>query len=132
MLGSFQRSQIRIEIPATEVQLYDSLTKPELMAQWLWPQRLSAGLPERLSSHLSFITWLGPVSVEHQVVQVAPHGLQLLLRGGIDGIHEWYWGEGWVQSSLEGISLLPLDLGQSLTLLRLRHFLSHQAPSSFF
>lgn len=125
MLGNFQRSQIRIEIPATETQLYDSLTQPELMEQWLWPQRLSAGLPERLYPGLTFTTSLGPITVEHQVEQVANHGLQLILRRGIDGVHEWYWGEGWVQSSLEGISLLPLDLGQSLTLLRLREFIRY-------
>lgn len=129
MLGSFQRSQIRIEIPGSEIQLYDSLTQPELMQQWLWPQRLSAGLPERLYPGLTFTTWLGPVAVEHRVTQVASHGLQLILRRGIDGVHEWYWGEGWIQSCLEGISLLPLDLGQSLTLLRLRQFLSTRPQS---
>lgn len=32
-------------------------------------------------------------------------------------------GEGWVQSRLEGISILPLNLGQTLNLIRLRDFL---------
>ncbi len=128
MLGNFQRSQIRIEIPATEVQLYDSLTKPELLQQWLWPQRLNPGLPERLYPGLVFTSSLGPIAIEHTVTEIAPHGLQLILRRGIDGVHEWCWGEGWVQSSLEGISLLPLDLGQSLSLLRLRQFLSSLSP----
>jgi len=44
-----------------------------------------------------------------------------LLSQGIDGFHEWYWGEGWVQSRLEGVSILP-NLGQTLNLLRLRQF----------
>lgn len=50
--------------------------------------------------------------------------LRLLLSEGIDGYHEWYWGDGWVQSRLEGISLLPLSLGQTFSLLRLRQFLT--------
>jgi len=37
-----------------------------------------------------------------------------LLSQGIDGFHEWYWGEGWVQSRLEGVSILPLNLGRSI------------------
>jgi hypothetical protein len=48
------------------------------------------------------------------------------LSQGIDGYHEWYWGDGWLQSRLEGISLLPLNLGQTLSLLKLRLFLSNQ------
>jgi hypothetical protein len=50
----------------------------------------------------------------------------LLLSRGIDGFHEWYWGEGWVQSRLEGISVIPLNLGQTINLMRLKEFLSHQ------
>jgi len=50
----------------------------------------------------------------------------LALSQGIDGYHEWYWGDGWLQSRLEGISLLPLNLGQTLSLLKLRLFLSNQ------
>jgi hypothetical protein len=50
------------------------------------------------------------------------------LSQSIDGYHEWYWGDGWVQSRLEGISLLPLNLGQTLSLLRLREFLKHHTP----
>jgi hypothetical protein len=52
--------------------------------------------------------------------------LRLLLSQGIDGYHEWYWGDGWLQSRLEGISFLPLNLGQTLSLLKLRLFLSNQ------
>lgn len=50
----------------------------------------------------------------------------MVLSGGIDGFHEWYWGDRWVQSQLEGISALPINLGQSLVMLRLRQFLSQQ------
>ena len=58
--------------------------------------------------------------------RIENNGFRLLLSQGIDGYHEWYWGEGWVQSRLEGVSLLPLNLGQTLNLLRLRTFLREQ------
>jgi hypothetical protein len=60
--------------------------------------------------------------VQHQVAIANDNCLRLLLSQGIDGYHEWSWGEGWVQSRLEGISLLPLNLGQTLNLLNLRQF----------
>ena len=123
MLGSFQASQLRIEVSAPQGLLRDSLTRPAKLQQWLWPQRLAAGLPEQLSAGLSFKSWLGPIAIEHHVEVVAPTHLRLILSQGIDGFHEWYWGEGWVQSRLEGISLLPLNLGQTLSLVRLRQFL---------
>jgi hypothetical protein len=73
---------------------------------------------------LTFTTWTGPVAIQHQVEVQDSNCLRLLLSQGIDGYHEWYWGEGWVQSRLEGVSLLPLNLGQTLNLLRLRQFLT--------
>ncbi|MEG5215625.1 hypothetical protein QUB48_07680 [Microcoleus sp. ARI1-A5] len=44
--------------------------------------------------------------------------------------HQWYWGDGWVQSRLEGVSLLPLNLGQTASLLRLREFLAGKHKGS--
>jgi hypothetical protein len=129
MLGRFQSSQIRIEVAASEVALLDSLTRPAILKQWLQPLRLSAGLPERLYVGLTFTSRLGPIVIEHRVEHVAPHYLRLILSQGIDGFHEWYWGEGWVQSRLEGVSLLPLHLGQTLGLFRLRQFLLTQPRS---
>jgi hypothetical protein len=126
MLGSFQQSALRIEVEASEVMLRKSLTVPAQLQQWLWPQRLSTGLPEQLHSGLVFISWLGPIAIQHYVDIVEPNGLRLILSQGIDGFHEWSWGEGWVQSRLEGVSLLPLNLGQTFSLLRLRQFLSLQ------
>lgn len=124
MLGNFQQSQLRIEVEASETTIQDSLLRPVQLQQWLWPQRLSAGMPEKLHQGLTFTSWTGPVAVHHQVEVVTPICLRLLLSQGIDGFHEWYWGEGWIQSRLEGISVLPLSLGQTLTLLRLRQFLT--------
>ncbi|MGI0487364.1 hypothetical protein ACN4EK_18130 [Pantanalinema rosaneae CENA516] len=123
MLGTFQQSSLRIEINATEQALRDSLLRPHQLRQWL-PQKLSDGLPEELHVGTTFTSWLGPIAVQHQVDRVDSTCLRFLLSQGIDGFHEWHWGEGWIQSRLEGVSLLPLNLGQTFSLLRLRQFLT--------
>ncbi|MGB7440406.1 MAG: hypothetical protein WA919_05010 [Coleofasciculaceae cyanobacterium] len=124
MLGKFQQSQLRIEVEASQIVIRESLLSSEKLRQWLWPERLPEGLPEQLQHGLNFTSWFGPVAIEHQVEVAQPHCLRLILSQGIDGYHEWYWGEGWVQSRLEGISLLPLNLGQTISLLRLHQFLN--------
>lgn len=125
MFGSFQQSQLRIEVEASQKAICDSLLCPRKLQQWL-PLRLSSGMPEQLESGLTFTSSVGPVAVQHQVQVATPNCLRFLLSGSVDGFHEWYWGEGWVQSRLEGISLLPLNLSQTLSLLRLRQFLATQ------
>jgi hypothetical protein len=110
-------------VNATQGQIQASLLQPGQFSQWLWPQRFSAGLPSELHSGLSFNSYLGPVEIHHEVQQVSDRSLHMVLSGGIDGFHEWYWGDQWVQSRLEGISALPLNLGQSLVMFRLRQFL---------
>lgn len=124
MLGTFQQSHLRIEVAASQTAIRDSLLQSNKLRQWLWPQRFSSGLPEQLHPELTFTTWTGPVAVQHQVEVAQPNCLRMLLSQGIDGYHEWYWGEGWVQSRLEGVSLLPLNLGQTFSLLQLRQFLT--------
>jgi hypothetical protein len=126
MLGTFQRSSLRIEIAASEQSLRESLIYPSKLQQWLVPIRLDRGLPEQLQPGLTYTSWLGPVPIQHQVDRVELNCLRLLLSKGVDGFQEWYWGDGWVQSRLEGISLLPLNLGQTLSLLRLKQFLGQQ------
>jgi len=126
MLGTFQQSSLRIEIAASEQSLKESLTSPAKLQQWLAPIRLDRGLPEQLQPGLTYISWAGPVPIQHQVDRVESNCLRVLLSKGVDGFQEWYWGDGWVQSRLEGISLLPLNLGQTLSLLRLRQFLARQ------
>ncbi|MDB9372724.1 hypothetical protein [Nodularia sphaerocarpa] len=123
MLGNFQQSQLRIEITASASAIRDSLQHPENLAQWLVGQSFAPGMPEELHTGFQFTTWTGPISIHHQVEVAKPNCLRLLLSGGIDGFHEWYWGEGWVQSRLEGVSILPLNLGQTLNLWSLRQFL---------
>lgn len=122
MLGTFQQSHLRIELEASESDIRKSLLYPSKLTQWLWPQRFSAGLPEKLYPGLTFTSSLGLVSIEHHVDVANDNCLRLFLSGGIDGYHEWHWGDNWVQSRLEGISMLPLNLGQSFSLLRLREF----------
>lgn len=122
MFGTYQHSTLRIEIGATAGQISSSLTQAELLQRWLWPQQLSAtGL---LTVGKRFESRLGPVVIRHQVEGLTPQSVCLLLSGGIDGFHAWHWGDGWVQSRLEGVSLLPLNLSQTLGLLRLRQFLA--------
>ncbi|WP_036481843.1 hypothetical protein [Myxosarcina sp. GI1] len=123
MLGNFQQSHLRIEIEAQAEAIRDSLLEGEQLKQWMWPQRFTS-LPSRLKTGASFSSFLGIIEIKHQVDLVEDNCLRLLLGKGIDGYHEWYWGEGWLQSRLEGISILPLSLGQSLSLLRLRQHLA--------
>ncbi|MDX2098707.1 MAG: hypothetical protein SFW36_13100 [Leptolyngbyaceae cyanobacterium bins.59] len=123
MLGTLQQSNLRIELDASASTVRESLVKPALLQQWLWPQRLPEGLPEELQSGAKFTTCLGPIAVHHQVQTLESDRLVLLLSQGIDGFHEWIWGDGWVQSRLEGVTLLPINLGQTVSLWRLREYL---------
>jgi hypothetical protein len=124
MLGTFQQSQLRIEIGATAPQLTDALTHTASLRLWLLPQILVGNLPQKLSSGLIFTSWTGFVPVEHTVEALEENGLRLRLSRGIDGIHEWQWGEGWVQSCLEGVSYLPLQTGNTAALLRLKTYIA--------
>ncbi len=123
MFGNFQQSNLRIEIAASESVIRDSLLRPAQMQKWLMFQQFSEGLPEEMHSGLKFTSYVGPVAIQHEVATADQNGLRLLLSQGIDGFHEWRWGDGWVQSRLEGITLLPLSLGQTLSLSSLRQFL---------
>ncbi|NJN56499.1 MAG: hypothetical protein HC879_02895 [Leptolyngbyaceae cyanobacterium SL_5_9] len=127
MLGTFQQSNLRIEVKASEAEVRYSLLRPAEFQQWLAPQTFSAGLPDQLVSGVIYTSWIGPIAIRHQVELSEPNGLRLLLSQGIDGYHEWYWGEGWIQSCLAGVSILPLSLGQTVSLLRLQRFLSSKS-----
>lgn len=128
MFGTFQQSSLRIEVPVSAQTLHESLVYPAKLQQWLFPARLDTALPEPLQPGQTFTSWVGPIAIRHTVEQVGPHSLRLLLSQGIDGFHEWCWGEGWVQSRLEGVSLLPLNLSQTVSLLQLRRFLTASNP----
>ena len=130
MFGTYQHSDLRIEIAASATQISSSLTERSQLKQWLWPQQLKfaeSDLPVNggpaLTVGESFESGLGPITTAHKVELITPAGVRFLLSGSIDGYHEWQWGEGWVQSRLEGISLLPLNLGQTASLFRLKQYL---------
>jgi hypothetical protein len=130
MLGTFQQSNLRIEVEASAADIQHSLLRPAEFQQWLAPQTFSAGLPDQLTSGVTYTSWIGPIAIQHQVDLSEPNGLRLLLSQGIDGYHEWYWGDGWIQSCLAGVSVLPLSLGQTLSLLRLQQFLRSKKVKS--
>ncbi len=123
MLGTFQASHLRIEVPATAAQLTAYLTETKQMQQWLWPLQVEGG-GDRLCQGSQFTTQLGWLTLEHRVELLTSERLVLVLRNGIEGWQEWCWGDGWVQSCVEGVTPLPLELGQTLLLLRLRQVLS--------
>jgi hypothetical protein len=123
MLGTYQQSNIRIEVPASEVMVRTSLLQADQFQQWLWFQRVASPFPTQLQPGLNFTSWVGPIPIQHSVQTLESNRLLLLLSEGIDGFHEWAWGDGWVQSRIEGITALPLNLGQTISLLHLRCFL---------
>ena len=125
MFGTFQQSHLRIEVEATAAQLSRSLLQSESFKQWLAPQQFSSPLPSRLQQGISYSSSLGPVRIEHEVVVAEETQLKMLLSGAVDGFHHWQWGEGWVQSRLEGITLLPLSLAHSASLVRLQQYLKN-------
>ena len=123
MLGNFQQSNLRIEVNASGKKIKESLLESDRLKQWMWPQQFTS-LSGQLQPGDNFISSLGLVEIQHQVEIVEDNCLRLLLSKGIDGFHEWHWGDGWLQSRLEGISVLPLNLGQTFSLFRLRQYLN--------
>lgn len=126
MFGIYQQSNLRVEIDATIPQLQQSLTQSDRLRQWLWPQQFSENFKSPLEVGQSFSSYVGPIHIEHTVETLSDTSIRFLLHAGVDGFHEWYWGDGWVQSRLEGISTLPLNIAQTTSLLRLRLYLDIQ------
>ncbi|MBE9029866.1 hypothetical protein IQ266_09005 [filamentous cyanobacterium LEGE 11480] len=123
MFGTFQQSNIRIEIDATATQLQQCLTQTGKLQDWLKFQRFPAGLPDRLTPGVHFTSHSGFIIPIHQTVElVEEHRIRFLLSQGIDGFHAWAWGDGWVQSEIEGVSLLPIGIGQTASLMLLRQY----------
>jgi hypothetical protein len=120
MLGNFQQSQIRIEVAASATAIRQKLMSPVCLRQWLAPAKLSLANDALLQVQSVFSIELGPIKVDQMVSVASIDSLRLILSAGIDGYQEWYWGDGWIQSRLEGISMLPLGLLQTANLTRLR------------
>ncbi|MEL6439258.1 MAG: hypothetical protein AAFQ80_08415 [Cyanobacteria bacterium J06621_8] len=123
MLGSFQNSSLRLEVNASSEAIKNTLLESDRLKQWLWPQNFTS-LTGKLELGDTFISSIGLIKIEHRVELLGEDNLRLLLSQGIDGFHEWHWGDGWLQSRLEGISLLPLNFGQTISLLSLRQYLN--------
>lgn len=123
MWGKFQSSQLRIEVKASADKLKASLLNSSNLSKWFFPLQIKKNnLSEILKQGDNFEVSLGLVAVDNQVELVGDNCLRLILSRGIDGYQEWSWGDGWVQSRLEGISVLPLSLAQTFNLLRLKEF----------
>ena len=129
MLGSFQQSTLRLEIDASAATLERCLKETALLRQWLWPQQLQEGIPEQLELGVEFESRVGPICIGHRVEQCSGTQLQVSMWGGMDGMSEWVWGNGWAQLRVEAISLMPLSPGVLLSLGRLQAF-AHQLTQS--
>ncbi len=126
MLGNFQHSHLRIEVAAAGQTIRQQLVTPARLRHWLFPMQFSFQSEDLLRMDAVFTSTLGLATVAHRVDWVSDQSLRLILNTGIDGYQEWCWGDGWVQSRLEGISLLPLNLIQTVNLAQLRRTLSGQ------
>ncbi|MTF38468.1 hypothetical protein [Cyanobacterium aponinum] len=122
MWGKFQQSELRIEVSADEKKLKDSLLNIEQLEKWFFPLKFQDKHPNKLESGDKFTIKLGLVEVRNEVEIINSNCIRFLLSGGIDGYQEWCWGDGWIQSRLEGVSILPLNFAQTMNLLRLRTF----------
>ncbi len=125
MLGKFQKSELRIEVKVKETVFRDCLLDINKLKQWFFPLKFQQNSSEKLSQGDTFSFYLGLIEIKNKVDFIDSNCVRLILSGGIDGYQEWCWGEGWIQSRIEGISLLPLNLGQTLNLLRLKSFATH-------
>lgn len=123
MFGRFQETQLRIEVEASEATIRRCLLQPDKLRQWLPLLRDDPTWPDEFQVGSEFTSWVGPVPVHHQVRSLSSNTLDMLLSQGIDGYHQWHWGDGWVQSSIAGVSVLPLSLGQTASLLSLKRYL---------
>jgi hypothetical protein len=123
MFGTLQQSSLRIEIAASADRLRACLTQPADLQKWLKFQRFPAGLPEVFTAGSKFTSYGGyAVPIQQTVEFVETDRIRFLLAQGIDGFHDWAWGDGWVQSQIEGVSLLPIGVGQSASLLLLKQY----------
>lgn len=120
MLGKFQKSELRIEVKATKKVINNCLLDINQLKQWFFPLKFDHNSSEKLSVNDSFSFYLGVIEIKNKVDLINSNGIRIILSGGIDGYQEWTWGDGWIQSRLEGVSILPLNLAQTLNLLRLK------------
>ncbi len=122
MFGTFQQSTVRIQVAADAATIRRCLIEFPLVRQWAWAQNFPNTLPRAMTGGLEFNSYFGPVPLSHRVAELDDDALELVLWGGVDGRIRWQWGDGWIQSTVEGVSLLPLGLGQTAMLDSLSRF----------
>jgi hypothetical protein len=122
MFGTFQQSTVRVQVAATASTLKRCLTDVSLMRQWAVLQSYPSTLPKELTDGLEFTSTFGLIPLGHRVSELTPDSLKLVLWGGVDGYTHWHWGDGWVQLTVAGVSLIPLALGQTVLLESLVRF----------
>lgn len=125
MFGKFQKSELRIEVKAQEETLKDSFLNIDKLKQWFLPLKWNKNQKKKLSQGDTFSLFIGLIEIKNKVELIDNNCLRLILSGGIDGYQEWSWGDGWVQSRLVGVSVLPLSLAQTLNLLNLKFFINN-------
>ena len=123
MLGFYQHTQDRLVVNASRQQIQDSLTDAEQIQTWISPQALDPNFPVVLTPGVIYKSTWGVITITHEVTELNDRCLKLVLSEGIDGFHYWHWDDGWLESRLEGVSLLPLPLLHRYVLFRLRSFL---------
>jgi len=123
MLGFYQHSQDRLVVNASRQQIEHSLTDAEQIQTWIRPQALDPNFPMVLTPGVIYKSAWGVITIAHEVTELNDRCLKLVLSEGIDGFHYWHWDDGWLESRLEGVSLLPLTLLHHYVLFRLRSFL---------
>lgn len=131
MLGSFYTCQLRLEVPLSAAAIRPWLTEGDRLGQWLWPltPHTEGGEPViQLREGDRFATGIAPLRLHHEVITLGEDHLRLRLSGAIDGYHEWCWGDRWLQSHLEGISLLPCGLLHNALIWQLRQHLPPVPP----
>ncbi|MFZ4665547.1 MAG: hypothetical protein ACOYME_03900, partial [Prochlorotrichaceae cyanobacterium] len=123
MLGFYQHSHVRLSVNASRQQIRDSLTCSDQIQAWMMPQVWEPDFPPALTSGMIYKSQWGFITIAHEVTDLNDRCLKLLLSEGIEGFHYWHWDDRWLDSRLEGVSLLPIALIHTYALFRLRSFL---------
>lgn len=127
MFGHLQHSALRIELQATTNQIRWALVEPEALRHW-WFAGWPSGDEGVLIPGKVVELWWGVLPIRAQVRELRSAHLRWQFSQGVDGLQTWYWGEGWVQVQLDVVSFLPLGVGQTVQLWRLRDYVQNFAP----
>ncbi|AGY57932.1 hypothetical protein [Gloeobacter kilaueensis] len=130
MFGSFQQSTVRVQVAAGAATIRRCLTQFDLVRRWAWTQSFPASLPEAMEAGLEFYSYFGPVPLGHRIARLNDNSLEMVLWQGVDGHIRWRWGDGWIQCTVAGVSLLPLALGQTAMLDSLTRFAASQETAT--